>query len=374
MTRGLAVALAVFLTGTWAWAEEPTDEAKRAEAHRSVYRRLSRTGGARTGELGLSKAATTFVDMHLDMQRNRFEARSGRAPRSRMFMGTAHPVIAVEKGRLSYRAAFARFTIDEVSLPIEELIDVLEVAVNAKRFAPAGLTDEKAVRLADLRLGLIADVAAHGQEHLGKNARWTRATEVATAALIAAVATLDAIRLYPLLAGLRRIGDDDATTKLIEILAELPATDRRKGILRACIAGMPSDAARAFVIETLRSEDEAAIVAVLGGVGKHSGTETIALVGRILEPDSEAHLGLRHNAISALERNAGPAAAKALLRTFEKTPSENEKYHVGCALVRLGSDAPVPWLRKFLVKLQDKDDPQSKARAEAVEQLLKRGS
>jgi hypothetical protein len=364
-----ALAAILMLSGT-VLGEEPSDDEMREEAHRTIYRRFS--AQARTETLGLGDEATAVVDLLLDLERNREEVQARRAPRSRLFAGTAHGVVEIVDGKLVCRADFVRFTIDRAEMPLEEVPEVLEAALDAKRFAAARTAEEDEARFAHRRRMLLTGLVGHAGEHLARMKAWSALRPRIAAECLAAIRAKPGRALFALLDGLSLVGDDATAATLISEIDDLcegkPAYYRAMYVRGIC--RIPGKRARAFLLESLSSEDGAIACAALQGVPKEPDEEVLAVVLAFLAEDSKAPWRVVRAAIGTLERNGGAKARAATEAAFGRAKEEEPKYAFACALTRMGSDAAVPWLEKLLADLEKRGDRASAAKAGYVRRLL----
>jgi len=356
-------------------AQEPTDEEKRAEAHRTIMRRLSVTEEAKTVTLGLSKDATAFVDLYLDMHRNKDDVRRGRAPRSRMFMGVVHPVMRIVEGRLAFAVSFVQFTIDQVRVPVAELPSILNAALGAKFDDAVRVASDSKRHLPGFTMQLVAEMASVGDAHLDDAARersgWTELKARAARHIIQALDELGPREMYPVLNCLKRFGDDTTAQALIDKLAAIPertASLPKRRIYVGAIVGMRGNKARDFFKKIMAGDDTSLKAAALGGLGRAPDEEVYGILEGILAPDTEAGPPLKMAAISALGRFKDPRAVGILEKAFEQATDDMEKYSVACQLTRMNSPAAIPYLEAKAKELEaDKD---RRGMADYVKRLL----
>jgi hypothetical protein len=365
--HGFSAALLVLVLATAARAQEPTEEEKRAEAHRTVLRRFSKTEGAETRDLGLPPSSCELIDLLLDTARNEAEARAGRAPRSRMFRGVAHGVTKVEDGKLDYSACFVNLVIDRAEVPLSEVPALLEAALDAKRFRCAAL-ERDGDAFEGRRLGLMAMVAAGVHRDMASRKSWAPVRDRVADELLAALPAVSGVDPSIILKGLQIIGDDRVAKALIARAASLtgPASDR----LRRTVFLMDTPAARRHAQEALRGDDLKLATSALYALGGRADPETLEFMERVVAPDSKSPAMLRRAAIHGLERQGTDRARRILEHLFTNAANETERYSMACAATRAGSPKAVPYLRKKLEEFEGSGQVQDVVKANVVRRIL----
>jgi hypothetical protein len=375
MRRVLAVfGILLLIVGGPVLAGEPTDEEKRAEAHRTVLRRFS--GEANTAEIGLSKAAAAFVDLFLDVQRNIRAVRTRTAPRSTMFMGNAHPQVKVEDGELLYQAAFVNFVIDEVRVPIPDLLPVLAAALDAKALAPAAIETDAESDFTAWRWQLVSLLATQCDEALGGDDRtkeeWRKLRPTLGPGLAAALDTIEVREAFPVLQALMRVGGEDAAKALMAKIEGLPegSPPYVKPMYARAACGMDCETSRVYRRKMLASGETSLAAAALGSISGDLDDETFGLVEKLLDPEAEVEDQIWQAALRAFEGIGDERSVAAIRKLFEGARKESAKIGAGIALLRLGHDEPVEWLEEKLVELKARTDPRGRWAARAVERAL----
>jgi hypothetical protein len=363
------------LLGSVLAAQEPSVDEQRAEAHRTIMRRFSATEKAKTATLGLSKDATEFVDLYLDMHRNKADVRRRKAPRSSMFTGVVHPVMKIEEGKLDFAVCFVQLTIDRVQVPLVELPSILAAALESKFTEAVGVLTDSKRNLTGFTLQLVAELASVGDGHLDdatrKGSHWTELKSRATRHVIRNLDELTRRELYSVLSCLRRIGDDTTAEALIEKLATIPArigAEQKRRVYARAIAGMRGEKAVTFFKKVMAGEDLGLRVAVLQGLQRASSDEVYGILGAILAPDARPAPPVKRAAVSALARIKGKRAVGILEKVFPAVKDAMEKYHLACELTRMDSPVAVPYLEKKVKEYEA--DPARRGRAGYVKRLL----
>jgi len=367
MRTMIGLVLGLVLVGV-AGAQEPTDDEKRADAHRTIFRRFSEK--AETAKLELGAEATAVVDLLLDLERNRAAVRARQAPRSRFFMGNAHGIIEVEGDRLVCRADFVRFTIDRAEVAVAKLPAILDAALDAKRFSPAKTPGESEREFGIRRRGLLLTLVQRAVAHLTEAKEWkSLRPRLATEFLAALDGNLNAA-----LAGLAVVGDDAVAKKLIGMVDDLCAGKPPyvRGMVTRAICRMPGETARAFLLANLRSEDERIVCGAIMGAPDEPDAEVMAILTGFIAKDATPSPGVLRSVLSALERIKSEAAKKAIREAFEREKDPSAKYSLACSLTRTGDGAAVPWLEELLKTLDAKTDAPSRMKASYVRSLLER--
>jgi len=366
-TIGPALLVGLLLTGV-ARAQEPTEEEKRAEAHRTIFRRFSEK--AETAKLGLGEDATAVIDLLLDLERNRAAVRARQAPRSRYFMGTAHGVNEIRDGKLVCMSNFVMFTIDRAEVPLTKIPAMLEAALDGARFASVRTPGESERELNIRRRGLLLTLVRETGEVLAKTKDWESLRPRLAETFMEA---LDG-NLNAALGGLRLVGDDAVAKSLIDRLDELCAGKNPyvRGMIVSAICRMPGKTARAFLLANLRSEDERTRCGALMGVPDEPDAEVMAIVTGCLAKDARPSTAVLRSVLSALERVKSDAARKAVREAFVREQNADAKYSLACSLTRMGDDGAIPWLETLLTELEGKSDAPSRMKASFVRSLLER--
>lgn len=365
---GLVVAAAAAVA---ARAEEPTDAEKRTEAHRTVLRRLSESGGAKTKTLGLTPAASDLVDLYLDLARNQADARAGRAPRSRMFMGIAHGGMKVDGGKLVFEAMFVNLVIDDVKVPVAEVPALVAAALDPEKFRGAALPRDGAA-IDGWRLNLLAEVVATVDGALAGTKGWPGLRDRAADALLAALPGSGGFEPYPALRCLQTIGDDRVAKALMakaEALEDSLPRPRWLALPRT-VFHMDTPVARHYAKEALKSGESDLVATALRALGPTADEETMAFVEKLLAPDSDTDDVLRRAAIGGLERQGTDRARKILERLFDAAPEGRERYSLACAATRSGSKKAIPYLRKKLTEFEEGGMVEDVVKANVVRRLL----
>jgi hypothetical protein len=376
--KSLAVLFALLAASALAIAGEPTDEERRAEAHRTVLRRLSESEGAKTAKLEISKAATTFIDLYLDLERNRLAVRSREAPKSTMFRGTAHPLVKVEDGVLLYRAAFVNFVIDEARVPLADVPALVAAALDAEDFSAARIGSDDEETFAVWRMGLVALCCSQCDEPLLTDRTlakgWRRIRDGIGERLVAALDTAGARHAYPLLQALKRVGDAEDAETLIAKIEALPEDAPRfvKPMYASAACGIDCDASRAYREKVLASEDPSLVAAALGSFSGGLDSETRELVEGYISPDAEVPEQVWRSALAVLVRDGSAASARSIRAMYDGARTESMKIEAGISLVRLGDLEPVKWLEEKITEMKASKDRMRRFRASALERALAR--
>jgi len=365
----------VALLGSVLAAQEPSEDEMRAEAHRTIMRRFSATEKAKTATLGLSKEATGFVDLYLDMHRNKDDVRRRKAPRSSMFTGVVHPVMKIEEGKLDFAVCFVQLTIDRVQVPLVELPSILAAALESKFTEAVRVSTDSGRNLTGFTLQLVAELASVGDGHLDDATRerthWTELKSRATRHLIRSLDELARSEAFSVLNCLRRIGDDTTAEALIAKLESVPARiaaeQKRRDYARA-IAGMRGDKALTFFKKVMAGEDPGLQVAVLHGLQRASSDEVYGILEAIFAPDAKPAPLVRSAAISALARLKGKRAVGILEKAFPAVKNDMAKYFLACELTRMDSLVGVPSLEKKVKEYEA--DPARQGMAGYVKRIL----
>jgi hypothetical protein len=349
------------------------EEALRAEAHRTILRRLS--AKADTAKLGLPEASTAFIDLFLDLERNREEIRSGVAPRSARFSGTPHVELKPAAEVLILHASFGRLKIDTVELPYLEMPDLAFVALDEEAFAAARIPDEDEKAFAVRRLSLLSAIALFGDEKLklGKETgeAWGELRGRIASTFLASLDAVPPTALFPILGALTRLGDDATARALAAHLEKLPASAPpyvRPMLVRA-ICGLPGPTAEAHLESVLVGEDARLKVSALSAVRRESGEKVFRLVEAMLYPETGEPDLVRGAAIRALEKMGTDRAREVLEKRFADSEND-ERIVLGLALTRMGSDVALPALREALARLEKATDPRSRFLADRIRRNL----
>jgi len=376
MSRISLFAWILILTSNFVLAQEPSDEAMRKDAHKTILRRLSRSGGAQTSKLGLSPGATAFVDLYLDLHRNKDEIRRGRAPRSKYFHGTPHPEMKVEGEALCFSACFAVFKIDRAEVPLKEVPGLLEAALEKDFTTKVSVATDRKSALNAMRFGLISEVVNLCDPHLAKEAEskasWEALKKKTARVFLEGVNSVSQRDLYPVLNCLKRVGGDKAATALIEKMDGLPRGTRPwiRSMYASAVCGMGGEVSKKYAIKLLAGEDDTLKAAALSGLQQEPDDEVYGLIEKILAQKSSASSVVRSSAIPALERFKSPRAVKILEKAFLETVSAREKYSLACALTRLGNPAAIPYLKEKIEEAEKSEVPRKKARSAYLTRLL----
>jgi hypothetical protein len=352
-------------------------EEERAEAHRTIMRRLSQTGKAQTAKLGLSPAATAFIDLYLDLKRNKDEIRAGKAPRSRLFMGTPHPIMRVEEDVLFFSANFVTSIIDKAELPLPEIPAVIESALGDAFLTSVTIPSDDGEKLKTWGLELATTLLRHGREPLSK----VKEKSAALKAIIPKILDALAARLpsvpvkyqFPLLDSLRQFGGDKEAKTIIEYLKELPGDAQRfaRPMYIRCICGMGGNVARAFLKGILTGGNASEISSALGGIHREPDKETFDLIEKFFAKETQASRQVKSGAVMALERIGTPRAVAILESAFKEAVTEQEKLGPAFALTRLGSPVAVSYLKELIIKHGTQPTVQSKRLVERIKRILK---
>ncbi len=364
MKKELALAAAMLLAGQ-AFAQEPDEAAMRDEAHRTIMRRLSVSGKAKTAELKLPRASTAFIDLFLDLKRNKEEIRNRLAPPSRMFMGTPHPTMAKEEKGLRFAACFVNLVIDEAFLPYEEVEGVVKAALDSK-FAPAAAieTDGKGkmeawrFELAAALMQTCFDREGKGISPLLKVESFPALRKQLVDKLLASVPSTPQDDLYPLLLTIATFGDDETAKALLKLRdAYPPGTEEWIIVMFTnCVCLIPCDTTKALISGILDGKNNNAKNSVLWSIAFDPGDEITGKIAVFFASTAEEMKNLRLAAVQGLSRIKSPLAIKILKSALAAPASSNEEMATAIALVNLDQEEAVPVLRKKLAEMEGKEN------------------
>ncbi len=360
MRREIAFAALIALAVPAA-AQEQDDEAMRAEAHRTIMRRLSVSGKAKTADLKLPQASAAFADLFLDLKRNKDDIRARRAPPSEMFMGTPHPTLAHDQKGIKYAACFVNLVIDEILLPYEEVVGLVKAALDPA-FAPAvSIESDSKARIDAWRFEMVAtlmetcfDRAGKGVSPLLKVESWPALRKLVVDTLLAAVPSTPKSDLYSILLTISTFGDEETAKALVRFRDGLPAgtEDWVPAMYTNCLCRIPCETTKAMIAGILDGKDEDAKSNVLWAIAFDPGDEITAKIALFFLSTGEEMKNLRMAAVQGLS-NIKSAKAIGILRGALKAPaSPNEELATAMALVNLDQEEAVPVLRKKLAAIE----------------------
>ena len=375
MRQLLLVLATLCLLPSAARAGEPSDDEKRAEAHKTIMRRFSRAGQAKTVSLKLGAEATAFIDLYLDLERNRHEIRARRAPRSRLFFGTPHAEMRLQGETLAFSAAFANFKIDRADMPMAKVPAVVKAALSPSFVDSVKVATDTPTLLGALRVSMVAALVGTCDEPLRGHATlsgpWKEVREQASAFFLAMLDKTGHRELYTVLHCLRLLGTDDTARVLIKRLEGLPSETPswvRSMYIRA-ICGIEGKAARAFALKTLAIPDPRVSSQVLAGLTKDPGEEILKRVETMIFAPNASQL-IVTSAVSMLERVNTARSVGLLTRLFDTGEDDQTRYSAACSLTRLGQDKAVPYLEKLVKELEGSENHRARMRASYVKRLL----
>lgn len=359
--KKMLLALLFFASGA-VYSGEADEQAMRDEAHRTVMRRLSVSGKARTADSGISKAAAGFVDLFFDLERNRNaignRQRTGHHHQAGvMTMGVPHPRVLVQDGRLRFDVCFGNLLIDRVELPLDEVPMLVERALADGFSAAVELDGEDRVFVDAVRGRMLSLLFAQCDGPLsgadGERVRWLDLREKLAAYFIREFEAAPLDKMTGALGTLGQLGGDTAAAAIVRRVRDLPSGTPPyvAGMLTRTLAGMKGATAAEYVIAILDGTDDALKAQAVGGIGAETDRSVLKRWEKILLDQRTAGT-IRICAIQGGENAQTPRCREVLAEVFLRAEDDDVKYAAACAVTRLGSRAAVPYLREKMEAMQ----------------------
>jgi hypothetical protein len=333
-------------------------EKAREDARQSYLKRFSQTEGAKTKTLGLSSQGRAYVDLFLDLQRNRMAARAGNAGGRRRMRSSAHHKLAVEGESLYLGAMFTNLVLDEVRVPVREIPELLEICSGKGSLAKVKVEGEDLEVLRGIRMSMLHYTYNSVQTYRRnqkKDGDWVKAENALRLLALASLDDLSPSMTMPTLDLLGRLGGESAAKKLIALFHAPPKGAQRyvgSSIVRA-LASIESPSSDAFLLEIYEGDNAQLRTAFLSMMSTIPGPKTKKAIVALLERAPERGNRDQKAALQALGRMQGQEGIELLLEvraTNKNKELDGELLH---ALVRAGHADTLKQVAKEFTSMKD---------------------